>query len=287
MTTSTALSSSLLASTHQVVKGAFAATFSIDPILGPEVSRLHSVLGSVVKRHGPLLEEAIATALEQSGHFDVYRNLRVPLTDAAIQVVKSNSPLALRGVRLRLDSEAVRSIDLDIAAVDLRTGTAFGIEVKRGGGATEGRKRTPLLADLQATRLLLVSFFRQMGYSPDFARTALIDYYGASGFEGDLVVRRADLDAFFGVPVVNVVDATTAELRRNLDEFLPALIGSAFAAEFELSNSSAITPPAHNHEDDSECQTLELQAGRHTPKRRGRPLGSKNRPKSPHPNVLH
>ena len=46
--------------------------------------------------------------------------------------------------------------------------------------------------------------------------SAVIDYYGASGFSKEMRLTGEELDEHFGVPVVDTVEAMTAELQRAL-----------------------------------------------------------------------
>ena len=53
----------LLRAARQAVAGAVTGEFPLDPLVEPELSRAMSCIGSVVKRHGKLIEMGIAGAL--------------------------------------------------------------------------------------------------------------------------------------------------------------------------------------------------------------------------------
>ena len=61
----------LARSARTLVANAVAAAFNEDPVIGPDLSRAISVVGSVVKRHGVLLQSTAAHALAASGRFEV------------------------------------------------------------------------------------------------------------------------------------------------------------------------------------------------------------------------
>src|ERR1700731_1847222 len=78
------VSEDALARTAQtLVANAVASAFNEDPVIGPDLSRAISVVGSVVKRHGLLLQSTTANALAASGRFDVLVDVAIPIVDAA------------------------------------------------------------------------------------------------------------------------------------------------------------------------------------------------------------
>lgn len=68
----------LIRAAREVVAGALAGDFPQDPVIGPDLSRAISTLGSVVKRHGGLIELGIAGALIASERFVVLTNVCAP-----------------------------------------------------------------------------------------------------------------------------------------------------------------------------------------------------------------
>ena len=53
----------LIRAAREAVAGAIAGDFPIDPLIGKELSRALSCIGSVVKRHGALIELGVGGAL--------------------------------------------------------------------------------------------------------------------------------------------------------------------------------------------------------------------------------
>lgn len=219
------LSRELSEAARQAVEAALSAEFPADDLLGAGVSRTVSVLTSTVKRSGHIIEKAIAEALEHAGLI-VYRNVAMPVTVAAQSLVASNSVEILDRIRVAADAQASRTVFIDLLVVDPERGHAAIYELKRGGGATETRKRLPIEASLRACRLQLRSFVRGLGHHVEETDARIIDYYGASGFSPDLTITRRELDAHFGVPVRATVDTSIAVMRRTLEQALPQLIGA-------------------------------------------------------------
>src|SRR5260370_36096909 len=97
------------------------------------------------------------------------------------------------------DSKGLRMVTIDLVVVDTESGWAGAYDVKRGNGATESRKRRPIELDLRAARLILASYLAKCGYDGIRSVTsAVIDYYGASGFSKEMKLTREELDRQFG-----------------------------------------------------------------------------------------
>jgi hypothetical protein len=217
----------LIRAAHNAVAGALAGDFPVDPLVGPELSRVISCIGSVVKRHGGLIEMGIAGALKASDRFIVLTNVALPVTKGAVQLLDArNSDEDLANIRLLADSEAEGIVNLDLVVVDLEASWAGTYEIKRGNGTTEHGKRQPIVRKLRAARLVLASYVRKLGYGPiESVTSAVIDYFGGSGFKAEFTLTRDQLDAHFGVSVVATVDAMTATVREVLDAELLGLLG--------------------------------------------------------------
>ena len=215
---------------REAVAGALAGDFPIDPLIGKDLSRALSCIGSVVKRHGTLIELGVAGALVASDRFIVLPNVAIPLTKAALQLLDAkNTDMTLSKIKLSADSEADGIVNVDLVVVDPEARWAGSYEIKRGNGATEHGKRRPIMRRLRAVRLVLASFVDQLGYGPiETVTSAVIDYYGASGFDPNFTITRNRLDEHFGVPIVATVDAMTKAARDALEIELPALFEPVF-----------------------------------------------------------
>lgn len=225
----TACSPELLAAAEAAVDGALGAVFALDPLLGPDLSQLASVLASVVKRHGHLLEAALAEALEDSGRYLVLRSVAMPITEATQELLRASTPEQLRGKSVAMSGDVAQTVFLDLIAIDLETRRAILAEVKRGGGRSEARKRHQVEWVLRAAGLQGRAFLASLGIQVATARPILIDVYGRSGFAADLTATGTDLDAMFGVPVNAALEAVTRVLATRLRAAVPALVTTAFA----------------------------------------------------------
>ncbi|WP_158670233.1 hypothetical protein, partial [Bradyrhizobium guangdongense] len=209
----------------QVVATALEANFSIDPIIGDELSQSFAVISSCVRRHGLLIQTTLADTLATSGRFEVLSEIHVPITVAANDLLTSqNSNAALAKIQLKSDSPVIRMAKLDLIVIDSERGWAGAYDVKRGNGETAWNKRKPIERDLRATRLVLASHLKKLGHDVDRVTTAVIDYYGGSGFSRDIKLVRDELNAHFGVAVVERIETMTAALRQEMHTRLGAIL---------------------------------------------------------------
>lgn len=215
----------LARSAQTLVASAVAAAFNEDPVIGPDLSRAISVVGSVVKRHGLLLQSTAAQALAASGRFEVLVDAEIPIVDAANELLLArNSNADLARISIRADAAAERIVTMDLIVIDEEVGWAGVYDVKRGNGPVDGRTRRPIEHDLRAASLVLPSYLAKRGFENISRVTAgVIDYYGATGFPKDFKVSRDELDAHFHVPVRESLDRVTSCLRTALLAELPHL----------------------------------------------------------------
>jgi hypothetical protein len=250
-----------------VIANAMAGDFPVDPVIGPDLSKSFSVINSVVKRHGLMLQKSLADGLVASGRFEVLTETALPITEAANDLLTShNSDRDLAKIKLKADSNVLRMVTTDLIVVDTECGWAGVYDMKRGNGATESGRRRPIEHGLRASRLVLASFLSKLGYEGITSVTsAVIDYYGASGFSKDLKLTREELDGHFGVPVVETIDAMTAELHRVLLGEMRTLLAPALAllpqAPIKQADKAEIgvAPPVV---DDVQTETRESSIGR-------------------------
>jgi hypothetical protein len=213
---------------YDAVAAALAAEFPHDALLGKDLSRAVSVINSCVKRSGHVIERVLADTLQSQGLI-VYRSVAMPVTQAAESVIASNGSEVLKTVRIKADSEARRTVFIDLLVIDPRRSSAMIYELKRGGGVTEQRKRLPIEHNLRCCSLQLHSFVRQLGHDVETVGCNIVDYYGASGFDPAMTVTREQLDEHFGLPVAGMVESALAVMSEGLMAALPRLLGGAIA----------------------------------------------------------
>lgn len=231
------LPAALQAVAADAVSAALAAEFIHDELLAPAVSRAVSVINSVVKRSGHVIERVVAETLEKHGLI-IYRSVAMGVTAAAENVVSANNPAVLKTVRIKADAEVKHTVFIDLLVIDTRRGTAMIYELKRGNGETEKRKRLPIERNLRCCTLQLQSFVRQLGYQVDEVGCGVIDYFGSSGFDPSLTITRDTLDEHFQVPLRSAIEAATSIMSDALAAALPGLLAGTVAASAGLATGS-------------------------------------------------
>ena len=219
----------LLDAARAAVRSAARTEFNLDPLLSPEISHLGSVIASAIKRQGPLLERALGETLKHGG-LTVLRNQRVPITRGTLALVNSKDPNQFGGQIGYDDNEIVNHADADLITIDEKQGWAAMLQIKRGGGLTETKKRKADERGLYGARMTLASYLRQEGYrAVDYAEVGVIDVFGQSGYDKDLVIPKSELDEFFGLSVTPVIDEVTTVMRETLDAELHTLLRPVIA----------------------------------------------------------
>jgi hypothetical protein len=221
----TASDDALHKAAREAVKAAIEADHAPDPLFRPEVSRLVSAYTSAAKRHGPLIERAIGDALEAAG-CTVFRNLGLPVTQGALELAESHEYALTPKRQIRFVEGKIASfVDVDVLAIDEEREIAWALAIKRGGGATETKKRRAIERDLMALRLNLASYLRQQGYSKiETAHAFVVDYLGSAGFSKEITLTREKIDSTLGLPITASIDAMTQAMKAALDAALARML---------------------------------------------------------------
>jgi hypothetical protein len=225
-----ACGSELLTAAEAAVDGALRATFVPDPLLGPGLSQLGSVLASVVKRHGGLIEMSITDVLERSGRYIVLRGVAMPITVPTQELVRASTLAQLGDMSIALSGPVAQTVFLDLIVIDRHERRAIIAEVKRGSGKNEARKIHQVAWVLRCAQVQGRAFLASLGFEVASARAVLIDVYGRAGYDDDLTVTGAAIDRLFAVPVTAAVEAVTAVLRGRLRAAVPDLLTVALAS---------------------------------------------------------
>ena len=219
----------LMAAAVDTLEAALKSKHPIDPMLGPSLSCLVSLVNAVIKRSGPLIEKALVTTLEQAGYV-VLKQVAMPVSMAAQNLVAWNEMRALRAISVNADAPATGPmIVYDLLVYCPKTRRAMLLEVKRGNGKTELRKIRPITSALQAGSLQVKAYMKSLGFKVRTVDAKLIDFYGHSGFDDAIRISGDDLDQYFRAPVRLLIDTLLESVRTRLFEALPLLLAKAQA----------------------------------------------------------
>jgi len=232
-------SSALLAAADAVVANARRAVFVSDPLLGPRLSQIASMLASVVKRHGSLIELALKDVLERSDRYIVLRDVAMPITTTTQELIRTGTMAQLATTSVALTGSVAQTVKLDLVVIDRQENRAFIAEVKRGGGKSESRKVHQVEWILRCAQVQAIAFLGSLNYHVASARAVLIDIYGRAGYSPDLSVSGPAIDNLFGVPVLHAVEAVTDLLAARLHADVPDLLELALASLEPLADATS------------------------------------------------
>lgn len=225
---STALPACLVEAVDTAVAEAFAKTYTADPLIPDEVAALRGPVDSVLRRHGLLIETALAIALDLSPEVEVMTQVAVPVSDAAIQLCLSNADEKTIGLTLPVSGTIAKTAVIDVVAYYPRNGRLVAVSVKRGGGAQGGTAARHAAIELRAAAMILRAMLMGRGRVVSSTEVVTVDYLGRSGIIAGTVLGVDQLDIFFGLPVRATIDAMThymsAEVGRRIDEAIETLV---------------------------------------------------------------
>ena len=207
----------LVSAVDAALDDVFARAYNVDELLGPELSALKGPLDSVCKRHGLLIEKAIAAALASADHLEVMSQVSVPVGRAALDLVRANTERVTRDVALPA-GDAERSVILDVAVFDWMKRRLSLVSVKRGGGAQGGKAARDDRLELRAAAMVLRSLMTAQGFPVAEAEVVVVDWMGRSGIVTGTVLTRETIDDHFGVAVAATVEAMTARFAAGIAE---------------------------------------------------------------------
>lgn len=148
-------------------------------------------------------------------------------------LVESNQLYKLDDLNLPVGGSHGKRVVIDILAFDHTTGDLHVVSVKRGGGAQGGQAARDARKDLTAAGLMLKNLMLRKGLPVLSVKKVLIDWYGRSGIIARKTVTRETVDAYFGLPIANLVEAMSTYMKSGIAERMAprllAAIGNACA----------------------------------------------------------
>ncbi|MGV2975049.1 hypothetical protein AB1P65_06315 [Roseibium alexandrii] len=232
----------------------FDKIYCSDELLGNKLTQVKGPLDSLSKRHGILLEEAIAHAFVAAAgdRFEVQKQVEVKVSREAMSLVESNQLEKLEGLNLPVDNTQGKKARIDIVVFDHETADLHVISVKRGGGAQGGSDARNARKDLTAAGLMLKNHTLRKGLPVLAVRQVLIDWYGRSGIVGRPTVTRTTVDEYFGIPISGFVAAMSAYMsssiaQRMMPRLMTAIGRTGQTTDRQMENASR--PPLRDKDD--------------------------------------
>lgn len=223
------------------IAAALARQFRADPIVPATYSNTVSAIGSVVKRHGSVIQAAIVERLRASPHHHVMEVRRLVVPPEADLLARTGALETCLRTSLPYDPHGGgRIVAPDLIVIDRRTNVVTAYEIKRGSGHLDAGKRRATERDLLCTAMILPSLVTRMGYAvAQPGRARAIFYYGCRSTDHRLSLTRADLDRHFGWPVRAYVEEANALFRTRFVQALAERNGALLT-----SNDGAAPDPS-------------------------------------------
>jgi hypothetical protein len=199
-----------------IVERAWAASMPPDPLLSPTQSRSVSAFASIQRRHGSVIPHLLADALADVEEVDVFVEPKIGVTRDALQLAETGDVDACRAAHCTPYEGIVREVQVDLAALDHRTGCAMALEVKRGVANVDASKRRSTIRDGLAVMAMMRDFAERHGLpdaEPDFR---VVSMYGRSGFPPPLTVTGDKLDLYLDASVSGEIWRLERALRHEI-----------------------------------------------------------------------
>ena len=239
--TETALPVELRDAVDSALKECFDKSYCTDELLGELLTEVRGPLDSLSKRHGILLEEAIAHAFAASGsRYEVSMQVAVRVSKEALALIESNKIEKLEELHFPLDGVAGKRVIIDVLVFDHATGDLHVISVKRGGGAQGGQAARNARKDLTAAGLMLKNMFLRKGLPVQSVKKVLVDWYGRSGIIARKTVTRDTIDEHFGLAIAPTVETMSAYMKSAIAEKMkPRLMAAVGKSEHMVTRGAS------------------------------------------------
>ena len=196
--------------------------FKEDPLLGPDLSRKTSLASSAQRRHGHILEAALICRLTEIERFTVWADPLFSVSSVADNMVNGANPETLLSATAPY-GDARRTLQVDVFAYDRDSKKLMSFEVKRGNDHHDSGKKRSMLRDLVCVQVLMKSYAEQSrSLEIASAESRAIFYYGACSIGKPFSLKKDELDAYFGEPIVADIEEVNDYFRTNLMALLTA-----------------------------------------------------------------
>jgi hypothetical protein len=199
-------------------------TFIVDPIAGPLVSRIVSVMSSAYKRHGNILERAIFERLKENPQLEIWNDQLFSVSAMADSVASESlrAPSTLLETNIPYEPNGKRTLQVDIIVFDKEAKTLRAYEVKRGNGEHDAGKKRQILRDILCIQVLLRKYGAFRGCEAMSISSHVISYYGLLSVPRPFALKGTDLDQHFGFSVYAEVEKVNQLFKERLHSILNA-----------------------------------------------------------------
>ena len=212
--------------------------FKVDPIAGENFSRFPSIVGSMQKRHGLIIESAILEAVGNLPNYTVWQVPAFHISQDVIAAVSSannvkNNPdwiHLLNNSYPYTEENSAKTIQVDMVAFNRSTKDVVAMEIKRGYSTHDGGKKKAILKDVLSIQMLLKSYAEnKTGEIIDSTKSLVCSYYSSREFNDLISVDRHDLDDLFGSEICLYVEQVNQYYQEKIQKLLGDLTAQAIS----------------------------------------------------------
>lgn len=240
--------SELVTCVDDAVEGVRQLVPRVESLWPIEMGRVSAMTMSATRCDGLIGHEVVRIAVDEQPHLVVVDGVTLPITTRALATMQDVGLDGLDGIELTIDGPVDHNHTPDLVVIDLRTATAWHVEVKRGGRlGCQHRRR--LIADVAAGSLLVRDALQTHGYKVQRGRACAV----VLGDEGELQLPAGmgltlrEFDDRFGTRASELIVETRRRHRAGLCGLLaPHLQAAASEAAVEAQRAlteGGVAPP--------------------------------------------
>ena len=207
---------------NEAVDSLATTTFKVDPIAGRDFSRGGSVIGSMQKKHGLILEKAIFEAVSECPYYSVWTTKDFKISNSVNSAVAGVVKVKRDPDWLHLASNeypygnAASLQQIDLIAYNQQTKVISAVEIKRGYSHHDAGKKKEILKGALSVQMLLKSYGEaELGSDAIIeARSRICNYYKEKEFHPSIMFDKDDLNDFFGIEVLAKVEEVNNYYRK-------------------------------------------------------------------------
>ncbi len=153
-----------------------AGDFKQDPVIGYTHARISFAVGSIQKRHGPVIELSMNEILKTKPHLIVWNEKKFEISEQALTLCRMNGEYKM-GAQLEY-GEMAEKRQVDLLCYFKDTQTLFAYEIKRANSKNDSGKESKMLQNMHLFHALLKSYGESRGLEIQEVGAKTIAYYG-------------------------------------------------------------------------------------------------------------
>ncbi len=193
----------------------------MDPIAGPYLSKVVSVMASAYKRHTYILVRTFFETLSGIDKFQVWEEPSFVVTTQADSLVSHSLGAVSSLLDKNLDYDVQKSNreqKIDLMVFNKSTNSLNSYVIKRGNGLYDSGTKKALFNDLLSCQLLLKSYGEAKGFRVSKTAAHIIFYYGKRSVPSPFSLVNSELDHHFNEKIVEKIEYVNEYFKKSLND---------------------------------------------------------------------